>query len=118
MELKKAPTVKGGVNKPFVPRVSNTSGTKKKSPNPHPNLQVVGNRLSGCLVSVITATPQKIPRIPSPQPSYESQYLDWCKRKKEESAEPKDAAESVHSNADSATLTASDPDIWGQFSSW
>ena len=121
VELKKAPTVKGGVNKPFVPRVSKTSGTKKKSPNPHPNLQAVGNRLSGCPVSVslsqsVTATPQEIPRTPSPQPSYESQYLDWCNRKKEESAEPEDAAESVHSNADSATLTASDPDVCGQFS--
>ena len=123
MDIKKAPATKGGVNKPSVPRVSKTSGTRKKSLNPHPNLQAVRNRLSGCPVSVslsqsVTATPQEIPRITNSQPSYASQYLDWCKRKEEESAEPEDNAESIHSNADSATLTASDPDIWGQFGSW
>ena len=70
----------------------------------------------------VTATPQEIPeeisKITNSQPSYASQYVDWCKRKEEERAKPEDNAESVHSNADSATLTASDTDVWGQFGSW
>ena len=123
MEIKKAPASKGGVQKPSIPRVSKTTGIRKKSHNPHPNLQAVKNRLSGCPVSVslsqsVTETPQVIPRVTSSQTSYASQYLDWCRRNKEASAEPDDAAESVHSNADSATLTASDSDIWGKFGSW
>ena len=120
VELKKTPTVKGGVNKPCISKVST-----KKSLNPHPNLQAVRNRLSGCSVSVsqaVTATPQEIPQeisqITNSQPSYASQYVDWCKRKEEERAKPEDNAESVHSKADSATLTASDPDVWGQGGSW
>ena len=121
VELKKTPTVKGGVNKPCISKVSIT----KKSLNPNPTLQAVKNRLSGCSVSVsqaVTATPQEIPQeisqITNSQPSYASQYVDWCKRKEEERAKPEDNAESVHSKADSATLTASDPDVWGQVGSW
>ena len=74
--------------------------------------------MSVSLSQSVTATPQVIPRVTSSQASYVSQYLDWCRRTKEASAEPDDAAESVHSNADSATLTASDSDIWGKFGSW
>merc|ERR1711867_40030 len=60
VDLIKAPAVKGGVNKP--PRVSvlKPTGIIKKSLNPHPNLQAVRNRLSGCSVSVsqaVTVTP-------------------------------------------------------------
>ena len=128
VEIKKAPASKGGVQKPSVPRVSTrksaiTAGTRKKSHNPHTNLQAVKSRLSGCPVSVslsqsVTENPQVIPKVISSQTSYASEYLDWCRKTKEASAEPDDAAESVHSNADSATLTASDSDIWGKFGSW
>ena len=90
-----------------------------------PNLQEVRNRLSGCSVSVsqtVTATPQEVPaEIPDKtdsNPSFASKYEDWCRSKKEERDKTEDNAESLHSKADSATLTASDPDIWGQFSSW
>ena len=127
VEIKKAPTVKGGVNKPCPRRVSvlKSTGIPKKSLNPHPNLQAVRKRLSGCSVTVsqsVTATPQEIPQeIPNTnnsQSSFASQYEDWCKRKKEESAKTEDNAESVHSNADSATLTASESDVWEQFKTW
>merc|ERR1711996_234945 len=100
-------------------------GITKKALNPHPNLQAVRNRLSGCSVSVshtVTATPQEVPaEIPDKtdsKPSFASKYEDWCRSKKEEKDKTEDNAESLHSKADSATLTASDPDIWGQFSSW
>merc|ERR1712243_233129 len=115
------PAVKGGVNKP--PRVSvlKPTGITKKALNPKPNLKVVRNRLSGCSVSVsqtVTATPQEVPaEIPDKtdsNPSFASQYEDWCRRKKEERDKTEDNAESLHSKADSATLTASDPDIWGR----
>merc|ERR1712101_3923 len=125
VDLIKAPTVKGGVNKP--PRVSvlKPTGITKKSLNPHPNLQAVRNRLSGCSVSVsqtVTATPQEVPAeipdITDSHSSFASQYEDWCRRKKEERDKTEDNAESVHSNADSATLTASDPENWEQFKTW
>ena len=134
VEIKKAPVSKGGVQKPSVPRVPTrksviTAGTRKKSHNPHPNLQAVKSHLSGCPVSVslsqsVTENPQVIQKVISSQSSYVSEYLDWCRKTKEGSAEPDNAAadvqaESVDSNADSATMTAdSDTDIWGRFGSW
>ena len=132
VETKKAPVSKGGVQKPSVTKGPTrksviTAVTRKKSHIPPPDLQAVKTRLSGCPVSVslsqsVTENPQVIPKVTSSQTSYESEYLDWCRKTKEASAEPGNAAagvqaESVHSNADSGTMSASDTDIWGKFHS-
>ena len=125
VEIKKAPVSKGGVHKPSVPRVPTrqsviTVGTRKKSHNPHPNLQAFKSRLSGCPVSVslsqsVTENPQVIQKVISSQSTYVSEYLDWCRKTKEARVEPDNVAadvqaESVDSNADSATLTADSDD--------
>ena len=86
VETRRAPVLKGAVQKPSVPRVKTRKSalTRTKSHNPHPNLQDAKKRLSGCPVSVslsqsVSEDPQVFEQVIIPQPGqvpHQSQPVD------------------------------------------